>query len=332
MIKILFFLSVFLIGDQILSQSSKIIENAHCEEITGPDGKTYSTFGEGSCPYGSKKTYGQRIYCPSGNVNLPPECASKRFDAINNIFDNIYDGIIQIGEAWGQKIYKEHTERITKHNEMIVKDSYDSLAKEEKYIKKIISEPKGLDTYIQKVGIPMISKKGGYYADCIIPHFDFEKNIIGGWTHFIFKDQPICKLQKYSKYIKEKIYYPSRWNGSSKNNNPPVSNGYRLSIKENKFSLCHFAFGSAFACARKRNSEELSYKTGFVTDNDIPFAHIVYLGKFGDIFKFNLITNNGESEFNLLSSGSEINFNGAKVEIISLNKAFVEYRIINYFE
>ena len=98
MIKILNFLSIFLFGDQILSQSSKIIENAHCEEIIGPDGKIYSTFGEGPCPYGSKKTYGQKIYCPPGNVHRSYECASRRLDQINNTFDGLREGVVAIGQ------------------------------------------------------------------------------------------------------------------------------------------------------------------------------------------------------------------------------------------
>ena len=154
---------------------------------------------------------------------------------------------------------------------------------------------------------------------------------MGIWTYYIFKDQPICKLKKYSKNINERLYYPTYSNGIS-DSYPPVSSGYKVTERKEKYTLCHYALGMSGVCVRKKSSEDLSHKIGFVTDNDLSYAHIVYLGKFDDIFKFNLISNNGESEFNLASSGSEINFNGAKVEIISLNKTFVEYKIINYFE
>ena len=333
MIKILLFLGIFLFGDQILSQPSGILKNAHCEEITGPDGKIYSTFGEGPCPYGSKKTYGQKIYCPPGNVHRSYECASRKLDQINNTFDGLREGVVAIGQAIGNKIAREHNERMAKHNEMVVKDSYKSIENEDKYKKFILNEPEGQDIYIQKVGIPLISKKGGYYSDCVVPHFDYEKSFMGMWTYYILKDQPICKLKKYSKYINEKIYYPAYWNGITvpSNPNPPASSGYKVSERKEKYTICQYSLGMSGLCVRKKSSEDLSHKIGFVTDNDLPYAHIVYLGKFGDIFKFNLISNNEESEFYLANSGKVIDFKGAKLEIISLNENFAEYRIINYF-
>ncbi len=327
-----FFYSSVIIAQQV-DLPREIMEKAHCEEIVGPDGKIYSTFGEGRCPLGSKKNFGQQRYaCPPGNVQSDYGCAVKRLDAINDTFDAARGALLAAGKAWAGKMYKEHSERLIKHSEMLVKDNYQSIDANDKFETQKIDEPEIGETQITAIGIPMLSKKVGYYTDCVVPHFDFVKKQVGGWTASTQSNAPLCKLKKYKKYIKEKFYYPTYWNVVSKNDAAPVSYPYRVTKKKNKYNLCQTAMGFNTGCSKGRSEDELSFKIGFVIDNDEPFKHLIYAGQFGEIYKFLIIENGNQTEYFVTDPSKDLEISGSLINIISVNEQFIEYKILKYFD
>ena len=71
---------------------------AHCEEVQGPDGKIYNTFGEGYCPPGTKRD--TRDY------------SQKKLDSINNAFDSVRDAMLAKHKKGLIKDYKDNFEFI----------------------------------------------------------------------------------------------------------------------------------------------------------------------------------------------------------------------------
>ena len=326
------------ISSYVLAQDTNNIEKnykeiAHCEEVIGLDGKVYNTFGDGPCPPGSKKRYGQKRYsCPPGNNHTSAACANQRLDDINKTFGAAQDALLALGQQWSDKLSKEALERISKHSEMIVDDSYQIITDDEKYKMLTISEPNNLDVIKMPIGQPLLSLKSGYYSDCAIPHFEVEMKKMGGWTMYINKDVPVCKLKKYARYIKENFYYAPYWNQVSSNQNTsPYSMPFKVTKKKDLYSICQTAMGMSAGCGKKKTSEEISFQTGFVTDNDLEFKHLVYIQKFGTILKFNLVTNNNSTEVFINEADKTLMLEDAEIEIIEATDTYIKYKIIKKF-
>lgn len=336
--KLLFLILSIFISSYISSQDTVNIEKnykeiAVCAEVIGEDGKIYNTFGEGYCPAGSKKRYGQKRYsCPPGNSQTSLECANQRLDDINKSFSHAQDALLALGQQWSDKLSKQNLERMLKHNEMIVDDSYQDIDNADKYKNLVIVEPENSNIISIPIGEPLLSMKSGYYSDCVIPHFDIEMKKVGGWTMFINKDTPVCKLKKYARYIKEKFYYAPYWNQLSSNKNTsPYSMPFKITKKKDVYNMCQTAMGMSAGCGKNKSSEEISFKTGFVTDNDLEFKHLVYIQKFGTILKFNLITNDGSSEVFINETEKSLKIENAEIEVIEATDTFIKYRVITNF-
>ena len=315
--------------DDIQKNYKKI---AQCEE-TIVDGKLFHTFGEGPCPPGSKKRYGQKRYaCPSGNTHNSLECANQRMDDINAAFGAAQDALLALGQQWSDKLSKQALERMSKHNEMIVDNSYTEISDDNKYKEITIVEPNNSEEHEAFVGESLISIKSGYYSDCVIPHFDVEMKKIGGWTMFIKKDIPVCKLIKFKRHIKEKFYYPPYWNQiSSDPKISPYSLPFKITEKKKGFTMCQTAMGMSAGCGKNKTNDEISFKTGYVVDNDLPYKHLVYMEKYGNILKFNFITNDQVKEIFINDTDSELSIGGAIIKILEVTDSSIKYNILESF-
>lgn len=327
------FITPPVISQDITNIQNNYKEIAVCAETVGPDGKIYNTFGEGPCPAGSKKRYGQKRYaCPPGNTQTSLNCANQRLDDINSSFGAAQDALLALGQQWADKLSKQALERMTKHNEMVVDDSYQVIDDDEKYKNQTIIEPNHSDINIVPIGEPLISIKSGYYSDCAIPHFNIEMKKMGGWTMYIKQNVPVCKIKKYARYIKEKFYYAPYWNQISSNQNTsPYSMPYKINKKKDLYSMCQTAMGMSAGCGKKKSSEEISFQTGFVTDNSLDFKHLVFIQKFGTILKFNLITNNNSTELFINETDNILKVDNAEIKIIEATDTFIKYKVINNF-
>jgi hypothetical protein len=329
------FIILFSFNNLIANEIPQSVKNiAICEEVyTEGIGWTH-TFGEGRCPAGSNRSYGQKKYsCSSGNNQSSYECATQRLDNINNAFGAAQDALLVAGKAWADKLTKQSLERIDRHSEMIVKEEYADIVDNQKYRLTTINEPRLNSAYTAEIGDPIIIYKSGYYSDCVIPHFDIAMKKAGGWTSLTVKDAPVCKLVKYERYIKENLYYPTYLNQISKNKNAsPVSYPYKVTNKKGLYKMCQTSMGLNVGCAKKKDFEDFSFKTGFVSNSKEPYKYLVYAGIYGEMLKFNLITDKGSQELFFDKSSSFIEINGSKLEVIFVDDKIITYKTLNHFD
>ena len=160
-----------------------------------------------------------------------------------------------------------------------------------KYNQKDLIEPEVGVISASSANQEVLSKRLGFYSDCVIPHFDHAVEKMGGWTMSAEKDSPLCKLK-----AKEKKYYPTYYNQVSSNNYPSTSYPYVIQKKRKGYRICLTAAGMKMGCAKNKKEDDFSYAVGFVSDNTLPSKSLLFRGKYGEILSFIYIEANSSEE------------------------------------
>lgn len=103
----------------------------------------------------------------------------------------------------------------------------------------------------------------GYYADCLIPHFDYKRRAYGGAYYFLNKGSPLCKLKVSSKeiYTTDAFNYISEYGETRKSE---FGGRYKIKRKKDKLSICVMGIGMTILCEKKKTDEDFTFATGFV--------------------------------------------------------------------
>lgn len=290
------------------------------------DGKWFHTWGDGRCPPGTKNSYSSRLNCPPGNVHTSLECANQRFDDINNTFDAARDALLSMGQALSERELRKSNERIARYR-MRVNESFQGIKDEDKYNQKDLIEPEiGVISASYK-NQEVLSKRLGFYSDCVIPHFDNAVEKMGGVTMIVERDSPLCKLK-----AKEKKYYPTYYNQVYSNNNPSFSYPYSIQGKRKGYRICQTAMGMKMGCAKNKKEDDFSYAVGFVSDNTLPSKSILFRGRYGEILSFIYIEANSSEEIYLnLSQTKVLNHKNASIEILDSNNEEITFKVLAHF-
>jgi hypothetical protein len=150
---------------------------AVCTE-TVINGRTFSTFGEGPCPPGSRRTLPARPY----DSLDPNERNMAQTQATVNALSGMQQAVLAWGQARGQRI-REESARIVSTYFMDIPNS--GIAPDQsKYQNLIRIFPDSGSIASANIGSPLILMQAGFYSDCYISQDGHEKKYIG-WVHII---------------------------------------------------------------------------------------------------------------------------------------------------
>ena len=327
----LLMVSFIFFSSGIVAQKTEIPDSVKkagtCEETyIKEEGKWFHTWGEGRCPPGSKKSYSSKLNCPPGNVQTSYECANKRLDDINNTFDAARDALSSLGDAMAAREVRKSNERIARYR-MQVNESFQGTKDEDKYNQKELIEPAIGVISSSSANQEVLSKRLGFYSDCVIPHFDNAVKKFGGWTIYTQKDSPLCKLK-----AKDKKYYPTYYNQVSSNNYPSTSYPYVIQKKRKGYRICITAMGMKAGCAKNKKEDDFTYAVGFVSDNTLPSKSLLFKGKYGDILIFIYIEADFSEEVQMnLSQTKILNHKNASIEILDSSNEEITFEVLAHF-
>lgn len=311
----LLIVSFIFISTAIVAQKAEIPDSVKkagtCEETYIGD-KWYHSWGEGRCPPGSNKSYSSD--------------ANKRLDAINDTFDAARGAVSAMGDALQAREAHKSNERIARYK-MRVNESFQGIKDKDKYNQKDLIEPEIGVISASYTNQEVLSKRLGFYSDCVIPHFDSAVEKMGGWTMFVEKDSPLCKLK-----AKEKKYYPTYYNQVSSNNYPPKAYPYLVQKKRNGYRICQTAALMKMGCVKNKKEDDFTYAVGFVSDNTLSSKSLVFRGKYGEILSFIYIEANSSEEIQVnLSRTKVLNHKNASIEILDSNNEEITFKVLAHF-
>ena len=309
-----------------LSVSSFLVANnantaeAVCKEVIVEDGngnqRIFNTFGEGRCPPGSKSDLVRSI---------------ERLNEIIAPFDAANKAIIAFSKTWNKQIDAEARKQVASTEIKLI--SY-KVPDADKYVLRMNFEPRIGEELSRESGESVISGLTGYFSDCVIPHFSFEKNRIGGHLMSIKKDVPACK-----KASKNKIYTPPYLNSYTKSDDTVAVYDYKIKIKRNKYQICHHMMGFCNGSVKNLSEDDFSFVTGFVSNPFLAQKQFIYIGRYTNLISFiyrhkkdNQLTFDFEKVDFDLTKSNILEHEGAKIEIISATESEVTFKVLSYFE
>lgn len=183
------------------------------------------------------------------------------------------------------------------------------------------------------MGDKMMLQRRGYFADCIIPHFDAKDTVTGGWTYFIKADIPACKEKP-----KDKKYTTPYTNGINGNKEDMMPMSFKQN-KDGKYEVCLSRWGFSAVCEKDLTNSDVTIGPAFISQPSSLQRTIEYAGKHGSQVKFiysefkgGLARDAFTREFEVdLNEGSVAAYKGAVFEIIDVNNAEITYQIKRHF-
>ncbi len=167
---------------------------ATCVEVF-MNGKTYSSFGEGPCPPGTK------------NVRRPLDPNQQKMaqtQASVNALGAMQQQVLAFGNAMFQK-RREEAIKILNTYSMILPASEVS-ADKEKYKPTTKIFPEVGSMAVAEVGAPLIQDQSGFYSDCLVSTEDRER-VYTGFIHALKAGEVSCKI-----FPKNRGFFPTYFN------------------------------------------------------------------------------------------------------------------------
>lgn len=222
--------------------------------------------------------------------------------------------------------YSDESKELNKHRVYEIKD-YDE-SKQKKYFSHNDSRPKLNELSSVYMGDAMVLERYGYYADCIIPRVALEKKS-SGQRFTAQANVPICK-----ESAKDKKFLPKYSNFSHSPKPLKVS----VKNKKDHIKLC-WHYGPIAGCSEKLSIDQVYSGVGFVSRKSDFQRQIEYAGKSGEIIKFSYVEYSDglarpsfTRDFQIdLKDGNTVAYKGLVFEIISVDNAMINYKVIRHF-
>ena len=313
---------------------SSNISEAVCAEVVVKDEngnfRTFNTFGEGTCPAGSKKLNSSSLNCSSGSKQSSFDCANQRLENINDVFDSARSALTDWGDKNFLKIYNNDF-KIVSNIDIDILEDY-KIEDGDRYTQTTFTQPKLGEVISLNAGMSILSLKTGYFSECLVPLFNYSKTSFVGGKFNIYKNAAGCKAEKkkdeYFDTSHFNVFFPGK---------PPMKYNFELKKKEKKgitnFTLCLAYPWQSGACVKKKKAEDFIFADGFVSDSRLSKLGIIFLGKSGDILNFKIVANDDVQDFTLnLTKSNILEFQGAKIEIMNSDESELTYKVLSYFE
>ena len=271
-----------------------------CEDTYTPGaGWTNSATGCGRCPTGYSSA--NSAFCE----NSPSTCAEVA------ALGAMQDAVVQIGQGIMNNYLRAAVEKIENTKFDFVSD--EEFAGPSLYTKTHRVSPSVGDTLSVGVNEVVTRRSTGFYSDCVVPLFEHSKKKLGGWTHSVKGNMPLCKMKE-----KDKNYHGLYFNVIKEATGQPAA-AYAYSIKEKKkgIDICQKAMGMSADCSKKRNKEEFIFGKGFVMDRRDPSQELFYRGANSELVHLESVSADSSRKFSIdRSQGAIFSCGGFELEII----------------
>jgi hypothetical protein len=250
-------------------------QSAFCTE-TVINGKVFSTFGEGPCPPGSRRTMPSRPY-NSYDVN---QQNLARTQAAVNAIGGMQQAVLAWGQARGQRIRQESA-RIMSTYYMDIPNS-DLPPGQTRYQSLLRVFPDAGSIASAEAGRPLVYVQSGFYSDCFVSQDAYEKKYMG-WVHVIKAGEPACKIS-----ADDKGFTPSYWNYSrnkDRESDPFVYEQF-IDMSGQTYSICIKDMGIKFGCSKEIPGESVRMFTGFVGTRGSERGVVLYQGVKDGLLRF----------------------------------------------
>jgi len=284
---------------------------AHCEEVQGPDGKIYNTFGEGYCPPGTKRD--TRDY------------SQKKLDSINNAFDSVRDAMLAKHKEGLIKDYKDNFEFIRDTKMIFLAGGIGNL---QKYRETFLLKTQSGEILSSVLGDQILEAKHGFYSDCVKPLFDFEDSKWGG-KYQIQNGQVGCKLEASKKSVYKTTHFNVFFGW-------PGTYNYFYELKKKKknnellYTVCLKYPSLIGACAKKITPEKILIGDGFVYSPSASKS-LAYKGGSSEYHWFTY--HDGIEETNIQFSrdkGGTLKCNGFEFRVNKNDMNSIDYEFLDY--
>jgi len=278
------------------------------------NGRVFSTFGEGPCPPGSRR---------SSDVN------SRQLEATEGAV-NALGSAQQALVNWGAARFAEkHRESVQILSKYFFVDPGETQS--EAYLAMRVDLPFRGRLAAGEVGDVIIRSFDGIYSDCISMKNDFSKEMMG-WVHEIKSHNFACRLESESDgYTPLYINYKK----IKKSDNIPDFFVYPQYLKEKGglYSLCIKDMGVMFGCRKDIPSGEIERGRLFVGEIGTERPRLIFMGFKNNVLNFKGYHRNkpdsdsGEQLQLDPALSRELSFDGLVLELLDFNENNVTLRV-----
>lgn len=235
---------------------------ATCTE-TVINGKVFSSFGEGNCPPGSRRT--------SNSLDPNERTMAQTQSAVNAI-----GGMQRAVLSWGNaRVQKKREETLKILNSFVMLAPLFEISPEQtKYSITTRLFPEAGSLATAETGKALIKQQSGFYSDCFISADDREKTYMG-WVHVVKAGLPACKLSS-----KDNGFFPSYTNYSrnkDRTTDPFIYEQF-LELDKDLYSICIKDIGIKFGCSKDIPETGIQTFIGFVGTRGSERSLVTYQG------------------------------------------------------
>jgi hypothetical protein len=226
---------------------------AVCEEVL-VEGRWFSTFGEGRCPPGSRRTTAPRPSQRGGDVNSQN---MRRMQGQVQALADAQESILAAGRAIQERYQAESDERAITYAYHLTGD-VEPVAPASLYAPREFLFPSQGGLVHAFAGDPILTASDGFYSQCFVPLEDGLATQFPGHRHTVRSGELTCKLEE-----RDRAYTPLYANYAA-SGGTEMSMGQTLEMKDDLYTICYRSMGMNAMCIRRIAPDKIVETTGIV--------------------------------------------------------------------